>query len=491
MDAADKPLLAPGAGRSVTDSGSVESEDALEWGYGPLAAAQQGRSLSAPTADLVPGVPPVDQAAAPSLRVEHHGALARAAAVRAAGGRRRQLQRRKKDKKTGFKASELLSRQPADQQEDMTAAHDAVRVSGSQVATRQPFGAVPTTHRRRTGGRTFAGASDSNGGGSRHGPAGAVVVPQPAQGFAGLTKEQLAVVQDIFERVDSGNKGWLCRDDVQQIVRTLNNSDTTHPKRDDTGTANSNELRSSRAQERTMQHDRLLPRLGCPPRNAPIDAAAEREQRKQDSAREPTSPIPDDDTARYGGSSGTRWASRSAMTEEAIEQQVKQAEKKQIRDARRRRKLVERETTTTIELLKVLVPPDSVELWQASGAGAEPPVRLSFDTFSKAVDVAMVRTSIMPADATKPRAGGGGRDQGTTSTGARPGELYCRKMVKHWRQARVSDRSNDLGSGGPATHAPAKEAGGRVGADSYEQMLELLVPLDVRDAREAIEEEIL
>jgi hypothetical protein len=64
-------------------------------------------------------------------------------------------------------------------------------------------------------------------------------------------------------------------------------------------------------------------------------------------------------------------------------------------------------------------------------------------------------------------------------------------MVKHWRQARVYDRSDHLGSGGPSTHAAAEEADGRVGADSYEQMLELLVPLDVRDAREAIEEEIL
>ena len=212
------------------------------------------------------------------IGVEHHGALDRAAAALAAGGRRRQIHRRKKEKKTGFKASELLSRQP-DQREETAAAHDAVRVSEAPLVTRQPFGAVSTTHRRRTGGgsRVGSGASNTSGGGNSHGSPGAVPIPQPAQGFAGLTAEQLAVVGDMFEHVDSGNKGWLCRDDVMQIVRTVNNSDTTHPRRvepsHDTVGDPSNQLSRTRPQ---AQHNQL-PRLGCLPRGAPMDAASERE----------------------------------------------------------------------------------------------------------------------------------------------------------------------------------------------------------------------
>lgn len=489
MDAEDGPGDSPTG--EHTDSAVESADDALEWGYGPLAAAQSAPQCRSPYPAADPGVH--DQATAPSSGVEHHGALARAAAVRAAGGRRRQMHRRKKEKKTGFKASELLSRQP-DQREETATAHDAVRVSEPSLATRQPFGAVPTTHRRRTGGgsRVGSGASDTtcSGGASRHGSPGAVPMTQPAQGFAGLTAEQLAVVRDIFEHVDSGNKGWLCRDDVLHIVRTVNNSDTTHPRRvepsHDTAGGPCNQLSRTRPQ---AQHDQL-PRLGCPPRGAPIDAESEREQRKQDSAREPTSPVPDD-TARYCRSpDDARWASHSAMTEDEIEQQIKQAEKEQMRDARHRRKLADRETAATVELLKVLVPPDSVELRQAGGAGAEPPVRLSFDTFSKAIDAAMVRTSIVRVDTTKVRVGGGRRDQGGTTTGARPGELYCRKMVTHWRQARGGyDRSNHLGSGDSATHGA--EASAKTRSHNYAQMLELLVPMNVREASEALEEEFL
>ena len=282
-----------------------------------------------------------------------------------------------------------------------------------------------------------------------------------------MTEEQLAVVREVFEHVDSGNKGWLCGDDVQHIVQTLNScsvaqlGDSRHAAATD-----SSKLSKSQALERTR-----------------MDVAAEYEQFKQDSAREPTSPVPDDDTARScdAGRHSSRWARPvAALTDDEMGKQVKEAEKEQMREKRRRRKLAEREAATTTELLKVLVPPDSAQLQKAGGAGAEPPVRLSFEIFTKAVDVAMLHTSIE----TGCRTGTGKREHGVTATGARPGELYCRKIVTHWRRARGGyyDNVKDLDT------SDDRDA---VGADTYAEMLELLVPLSVRDASEAFEDECL
>lgn len=466
-------------------------DDDLDWGYGPLAAAHsQGRSLvaAAPAADHVADAP------RPARAVEQHGALARAASVRATGGPRRQTQRRKKEKKAGIKASELLLRRP--DQEEVTPVHDlnrsAVRAtSGSQVA-RQPFGAVHTGHRRRAGGRarSRAVATDTSGDNSNSRHSGDLVaISTPAEGFTTLTEEQLAVVREVFEHVDSGNKGWLCRDDVQQIVRTLNTLDVSQRKRVDSrhvrGSIGAGSLSKSQALETT--------------RIVSLGAAADREQRKQDSAREPTSPTPDgdEDSGRSPekGTRDARWASCSATTrtEEEMEQQITEAAQERVREGRRQRRRAEREEAATVELLKVLMPPDSLQLQRAGGPGAESPVRLAFSDFSKAVDGAMLRTSIEPDG----RVVGGRRQHGSTATGASsrehgfsPGELYCRKVVTHWRHARgLSDDRSHLGASNSAVHAC--ETGERIGPDSYAAMLELLVPLSVRETSEVLEDEFL
>ena len=141
-------------------------------------------------------------------------------------------------------------------------------------------------------------------------------------------------------------------------------------------------------------------------------------------------------------------------------------------------------------------------------------MRLSFDTFSKAVDVAMVRTSVEVGS----RVGGARRETQrhrdterhrdreteaqrlteTSTTGARPGELYCRKMVAHWRRARGGD-PDCFPAGDSTLIAHAGEVGGATERDrdrdrereSFADMLELLVPLSVRDASEVLEEEFL
>ena len=449
-----------GVRREDGDAGG--NDDGLEWGHGPLAIArQQGRPAASSDGSR--------SATASSGGVEH-GALARAAAVRAAaaGGRGKKSQRRKKEKKAGFKASELLSRQADDPD---AAGDDRARAMARGAATaapaaRQPFGAVASTHRRRAGGRSAStqphseGRGGAGGGGSPATPAAAAAAVEPAApGCNALTDAQLAVVREVFEHVDCGNKGWLCRDDVQHIVHTLNKPTATRHEPADAGraTGGGQPLSKSQALERT----RILPG----------DAAAEHEQRKQDSAREATSPIPDDDEE---GDDGQRWASRSVgrgrLTTEEMERQVAEAEKERQREGRRQRKRAEREAAATVELLKVLVPPESRSLRQAGGAGAEPPVRLSLEDFSKAVDSAMANTSSMAM----------------MGSGARPGELYCRKMVTHWRWARGDAGSYDQGYG-----SSSSSGSGAAGGSGYAEMLELLVPLSMRDMSGLEEEELL
>ena len=170
----------------ATQAGAGAAEDdALEWGYGPLAAAQQAHSVGV-SAVAPEGPADPSSGAMPRTATEHHGALARAAAVRAAGGRRRQMQRRRKENKTGFKASELLSR--ADQLKELEAGHDdRDRSAGtdeeSQEAARQACGTGRTA--RRAGARTGGNGGGSGGSGQRS------AAPPPAQGFAALTEEQL------------------------------------------------------------------------------------------------------------------------------------------------------------------------------------------------------------------------------------------------------------------------------------------------------------
>ena len=437
-------------------------EDELEWGYGPLAAAAQSQAHAGSASPSAERAATARDATAGDAAFDK---LARAAAVRAdnaAGGRGKRQPRRKKDKKAGFKASDLMKAAPDEEPAASPGGERALSPTGGGSdgdeqasrgtagrAARQPFGAVATTLRRRAGGRTADDALSPKDG-SATATATLTAAEPPANGFAALTTPQLVVVREVFDHVDVGSKGWLCRDDVQQIVHTLNKPAAASKPR---AVGNGGALSKSEALERT----RILP--------------DEQEQRKQDSFRGATSPTPEDDEDDEQLWGMARSAGR--LTAQDMDRQVAEAEKERRREALRQKKRAEREAAATVELLKVLVriTPEERALRQLHGTAAEPPIRLSFGDFSAAVDHAMLTTSTV----------------GNGAKGARPGELYCRKMVTHWRWARGSAPVQ----GQFFTDQPLGMAlgGGGMGG-GYDEMLELLVPLSMRSG-DLEEEEIL
>ena len=298
------------------------------------------------------------------------------------------------------------------------------------AAARQPFGARPSTQHRRRAASRAGGPPTPRGKGGGVAAAAAAGAPRPAAaappaaGYAAISDAQVCTLREIFDAVDGGRKGWLCREDITQLVRQLGNSLSS--KR---GTA------QQRSPDGKATGRSLARRAGGAETEGGPAGGEEEETIKQDSARGATSAA-----ARRGSREGllsqapplgasdaaaaaeARAQAAAAAAEAAAVAAAEAAAKERLREMRRQRRQEEKDAAATDELLRVLVTaPRAAEPAQAVGSLLPPqhqaPLRISFAEFSGAVDRALDGSG----------ASGGGGDGG-----ARTGELYCRKLLTHW-----------------------------------------------------------